>query len=159
MVSPWVMFFSIWGFIFHFWWLQTDPVKLMVQIWNSFQRNPWPPASNLGFLTSSYKKWRGSNLRREKKSLKWSVTSTVKRSSRFETSEQTPISVGIVSWATPWENLLWHLRPSKTQNGPAQLQKQAWVMTLQIQKLEIYYLGSEQQRRWSNCTDVPLLFA
>ena len=40
-------------------------------------------------------------------------------------------------------------------NRPAQPQKLARVLKFQLQNLEIlYYLSSEQQRRWSDCADV-----
>ena len=39
-------------------------------------------------------------------------------------------------------------------NWPAQLQKLAGGLKFWLQKLEIlHYLGSEQQRRWSDCAD------
>ena len=38
-------------------------------------------------------------------------------------------------------------------NRPAQSQKLARVLKFRLQNLEIYYLSSEQQRRWSDCTD------
>ena len=39
-------------------------------------------------------------------------------------------------------------------NRPAQLQKLAWGLKFWLQKLEtLHYLGSEQQRRWSDCAD------
>ena len=49
------------------------------------------------------------------------------------------------------------LRQSPTRldsNWPAQLQKLAWGLKFWLQKLEtLHYLGSEQQRRWSDCAD------
>ena len=37
---------------------------------------------------------------------------------------------------------------------PAQIQKLAWGLKFWLQKLEtLHYLGSEQQRRWSDCAD------
>ena len=39
-------------------------------------------------------------------------------------------------------------------NWPAQPQKLAWGLKFWLQKLEtLHYLGSEQQRRWSDCAD------
>ena len=39
-------------------------------------------------------------------------------------------------------------------NWPAQLQKLAWGLKFWLQKLEtLHYLGSEHQRRWSDCAD------
>ena len=40
-------------------------------------------------------------------------------------------------------------------NWLAQLQKLAWGLKFWLQKLEtLHYLGSEQQRRWSDCVDM-----
>ena len=50
-----------------------------------------------------------------------------------------------------------YLRESPTRsdsNWPAQLQKLTRVLKFRLYNLEIlYYLSSEQQRRWSDCTD------
>ena len=43
-------------------------------------------------------------------------------------------------------------------NQPATRHKLARVLKFQIYQV-LYYLGSEQQRRWSDCGDAPLLFA
>ena len=45
--------------------------------------------------------------------------------------------------------------PSRSDsNWPAQLQKLAWGLKFWLQKLEtLHNLGSEQQRRWSDCAD------
>ena len=46
------------------------------------------------------------------------------------------------------------LRPMPDTNRPAQPQKLARVLKFQLKNLEIlYYLSSEQQRRWSDCAD------
>ena len=55
------------------------------------------------------------------------------------------------------------LREFPTRSGsnwPAQLQKLARVLKFRLYNLEIlYYIIREQQRRWSDCADAPLLFA
>ena len=61
-----------------------------------------------------------------------------------------------------WYKIIWAhhektchqgLWPDKT-NWPAQLQKLATVLKFWIKQVKVlYYLGSEQQRCWSDCTD------
>ena len=60
-----------------------------------------------------------------------------------------------LKWALSWENLSSRFPTRLDSNWSAQLKKLNIVMKLQIQKLEIlYYLCSEQQRCWSDCTFV-----
>ena len=48
-------------------------------------------------------------------------------------------------WATSWENLSYR---------PAQLQRLARFLKFWIKQVYVlYYLGSEQRRRWSDCAD------
>ena len=57
-------------------------------------------------------------------------------------------------WASSRENLSSGFATRVDLNRPAQLQRLAGFIKLHINKLEIlYYLGSEQQRRWSDCAD------
>ena len=52
------------------------------------------------------------------------------------------------------------LRESPTRqdaNWPAQLQRSPKILKFRVYKLEVlYYLGSERQRRWSDCADARL---
>ena len=64
--------------------------------------------------------------------------------------------------ASSRENLSSGFSTRSDSNQPAQLEKPARTMKLQILKLEmLYHLGSEQQRCWSDCAgwSAPLLFA
>ena len=57
-------------------------------------------------------------------------------------------------WASSWENLFSGFSTRQGSNQSAQLRRLDRVMKLHIMKLEIlYYLGSKQQRRWSDCAD------
>ena len=54
-------------------------------------------------------------------------------------------------WASSRENLSSGFSTRQDSNRPAQLQKVVRVLKFRIQKLEVlYYLGREQQRRWSD---------
>ena len=56
--------------------------------------------------------------------------------------------------ASSWENLSSGFATSVDSNRPAQPQMLGRGLKFQIQKLEVLYsLGSEQQRRWSDCMD------
>ena len=49
---------------------------------------------------------------------------------------------------------LWEFPTKSDSDWSAQLQKLAWGFNFWLQKLEtLHYLGSEQQRRWSDCAD------
>ena len=48
----------------------------------------------------------------------------------------------------------WEFLTRSDSNRPAQPQKLAWGLKFWLQTLEaLHYLGSEQQRRWSDCAD------
>ena len=60
----------------------------------------------------------------------------------------------IYKWALSRENLYSGFSTMYDSNRPAQLQRLATVLKFWIQKLEVlYYLGSEQRRRWSDWAD------
>ena len=69
-------------------------------------------------------------------------------------------TISYVSWSLSWENLSSGFAIRWDSNRPTQLQKLARGLTFHIQKLEIlYYLGSKQQRCWSDSRMCRLICA
>ena len=60
-------------------------------------------------------------------------------------------------WATSREKLSLGFGTRVDSNRPVQPQKLARLLKFRIKKLEVlYYLGSQQQRRWSDCADAQI---
>ena len=63
------------------------------------------------------------------------------------------------SYKEPYEprhekTFLWEFATRYDSNQPAQLQRLASILKFWLHQVEVfYYLGSDQQRRWSDCAD------
>ena len=73
---------------------------------------------------------------------------------RISHDEAHIVTMMLFTWAMPQENLSSVFATRQDTNWPAQLQRPARILKFRIYKLEVSFcLGSEQQRRWSDCAD------
>ena len=122
-------------------WVLSDPLSAQRRFWSDWADAqadlslPWVHSHFVGFvmrqLIYGYKMDQRNSI--------WSMLGCLK-------------ITGIIIWASSWENLSSGFATRVDSNRPAQPQKLARVMKLPTSEIS-YYLGSEQQRCWSDCVD------